>query len=173
MEKPFNTPILFLVFNRFDLTKKVFKEIKKARPKSLFISSDGARTKKEEKKVEEIRQYLLNNIDWNCNLKTLFRNKNLGCQKAVSSAISWFFNNVEQGVILEDDCLPNQDFFKFSEEMLKKYKNNDKIMHISGTNVEKKSNLNEDYFFSKTFNMWGWATWRRSWKYFDIAEETA
>ena len=162
------TPILLLTFNRPNETKKVFEEIKKAKPKQLFISSDGPRNSNEKKIINEIRKHLLNNIDWKCNIKTLFRNKNLGCKYAVSGAIDWFFENVEQGIILEDDCLPDQSFFRFCEETLKRYEDNERIMQISGTNIEKVSNIKESYFFSEPICFWGWATWKRAWKKNDI-----
>ena len=137
--KNLRVPVLFLVFNRFDTTKKVFEEIKRVKPKKLFISSDGPRKdkRKEKEVVEIIRKYLLDEIDWNCEVKTLFRNKNLGCKKAVSFAIDWFFKNVEEGIILEDDTIPNQDFFIFCEKLLEKYKEDERIMHISGNNFLK------------------------------------
>lgn len=163
-----NTPVLFLTFNRFDTTKKVFAEIKKAKPKQLFLASDGPRNEKEKKVVQEIRNYLLKNITWDCKVKKLFREKNLGCKYAVSSAIDWFFENVEQGIILEDDCLPSQSFFRFCQEMLEKYKDDERIMQISGTNVQGKTKIEESYFFSKCFNAWGWATWKRAWKFYDV-----
>jgi hypothetical protein len=163
-----NTPVLFLTFNRIDTTKKVFQEIKKAKPKQLFLASDGPRNENEKKVVQEIRDYLLKNITWKCKVKTLFREKNLGCKYAVSSAINWFFENVEQGIILEDDCLPSQSFFRFCQEMLEKYKDDERIMQISGTNVEVKSKIQESYFFSRCFNAWGWATWKRAWKLYDV-----
>jgi hypothetical protein len=166
----FTTPVLFMVFNRFDTTKQVFEEIKRAKPKQLFIASDGPRENKvgEKEKVEEIRKYILQNITWKCNIKTLFREKNLGCKYACAEAITWFFENVEQGIILEDDCLPSQSFFRFCQEILEKYKSDEKIMHICGTNVETESNISESYFFSNTFNVWGWATWRRAWENYDV-----
>lgn len=165
------TPVLFLVFNRLDTTKKVFGEIKKAKPKKLFVAADGPRTKDEKKKTDAVRQYILDNVDWDCDLKTLFREKNLGCKYAVSGAIDWFFKNVEQGIILEDDCLPSQSFFRFCEELLEKYKYDERIMQISGTNFiqEKTAELNESYFFSKMPYIWGWATWRRAWKFYDVS----
>jgi len=162
------TPILFLVFNRPDTTKKVFEEIRKAKPSKLFIAADGPRNPEEKKKTDAVRQYVKENIDWPCKVKTLFRNKNLGCKYAVSGAIDWFFENVEQGIILEDDCLPSSSFFRFCQELLKKYKNDKRIMQISGTNVGGVSKIEESYFFSKCFNAWGWATWRRAWKKYDV-----
>lgn len=110
---PLNTPVLFLVFNRLDTTKQVFEAIRQAKPPRLYVAADGAREEKkgEEQKVKAVREYILNNIDWNCEVKTLFRDKNLGCKYAVSGSINWFFENEEMGIILEDDCLPSQSFF--------------------------------------------------------------
>lgn len=162
------TPVLFLVFNRLDTTKKVFEEIRKAKPKKLFVAADGPRNEKEKIKTEAVRKYILGNVDWSCKVKTLFREKNLGCKCAVSSAITWYFENVEQGIILEDDCLPSQSFFRFCQEMLEKYKDDERIMQISGTNVEGVSKTEENYFFARAFNAWGWATWRRAWSKYDL-----
>ncbi len=115
---PLNTAVLFLVFNRLDVTKQVFGAIKQAKPPRLYIAADGARETKdgEELKVEEVRDFILSNIDWECEVKTLFRENNFGCKYAVSGAIDWFFENEEMGIILEDDCLPSQSFFWFCEE---------------------------------------------------------
>jgi hypothetical protein len=164
------TPILFLIFNRLEETKIVFEEIKKAQPKQLFIASDGPRENKEHEKkiVEQVRNYIIDNIDWKCKVKTLFRENNLGCKYAVSGAITWFFENVEQGIILEDDCLPSQSFFRFCQEMLEKYKDDKRIVHISGTNVNSITRIKESYFFAYNYNVWGWASWRRAWKNYDL-----
>lgn len=162
------TPILFLVFNRLETTKQVFQEIRKAKPTKLYIAADGPRKKEEKRKTDAVRKYILDNIDWKCKVKKLFRRKNLGCKYAVSGAIDWFFENEEQGMILEDDCLPSQSFFRFCQDLLERYKDDKKVMHISGTNVEGISKIKEDYFFSNTFNVWGWATWKRAWKYYDV-----
>lgn len=162
-----NTPVLFLVFNRLETTKQVFAKIKEAKPRQLFIAADGARIDKigEQEKVEEVRKFITDNIDWDCEVKTLFRKNNLGCGKAVSEGITWFFEHVEQGIILEDDCLPEKSFFFFCQEMLEKYKLNENIMHISGTNfLEKKIKIIDSYYFSKYPHIWGWATWKRAWR---------
>ena len=166
-----DTAVLFIVFNRFETTREVFDSIKKARPPRLYIASDGARSSKgdEDKKVKKIREYVIANIDWKCDVKTLFREKNIGCRLAVSSAISWFFTNEEMGIILEDDCLPSQSFFWFCEEMLKKYKNDKRIFYVTGYNSQNVWNASKhDYFFSHIGSIWGWATWRRSWNEYDI-----
>lgn len=162
--------VLFLTFNRFENTKKVFKSIKYYQPNKLYIASDGAREKvfEESKKVLNIRNYLLSNIDWPCEIKTLFREKNLGCKYAVSGALNWFFKNEEQGIILEDDCLPNKSFFKFCDELLEKYKKNDRIAMISGNHLNTHKIGNADYYFKKIPHIWGWASWRRAWLKYDI-----
>jgi len=155
--------ILFLIFNRPDTTKQVFEAIREYRPKQLFIAADGARNEKELKLCNETRD-IVKNIDWDCKVETLFREENLGCRNAVSSAIDWFFENVENGIILEDDCLPNQSFFRFCEDMLDKYKSNEQIMHITGTNKQLDKTIGDgDYYFSKMVHVWGWATWKRAW----------
>jgi hypothetical protein len=165
-----NTPILFIVFNRLETTKLVFQEIRKAKPVRLYISSDGPRSYKkgETLKVNLIRQFILENIDWQCEVKKLFRDDNLGCQFAVTSAISWFFDQEEQGIILEDDCLPSQSFFWYCETMLNQFRFDNRISSISG-NLREVNSVpgNNDIYKSSFFNMWGWATWRRQWQLYD------
>ena len=124
-----NTAVLFLVFNRLDTTKQVFEAICKARPERFYIASDGPRESNELEKVSEVRSFLMNNIDWNCEIKTLFRESNLGCGVGVSSAIDWFFDNEKEGIILEDDCVPSDDFFKFASTMLQKYRDVDELFY--------------------------------------------
>ena len=111
---PLITPILFMIFNRLDTTQKVFNAIRQAKPKQLFVAADGPREDKEGEKgkCEQARK-IIEQVDWDCEVKTLFRDKNLGCKVAVSSAIDWFFENVEEGIILEDDCLPSTSFLWF------------------------------------------------------------
>jgi hypothetical protein len=122
----FNIPILFMVFNRLDTTYKVFEQLRKIAPQKLYIASDGPRNNRENEKerVEAVREYVLKSIDWDCEVKTLFREENLGCGKAVSGAITWFFENEEMGIILEDDCLPSISFFL----IVKNYWNTTKII---------------------------------------------
>ena len=165
----FNIPILLIVFNRPDTTSEVFKVIRNVKPSKLYIASDGARLHRddEEKKVKLVRQ-LVSNIDWPCELNTLFNEVNKGCKIGVSSAIDWLFSKEEMGIILEDDCLPNNDFFRFCEEMLIRYNDNDHIFSISGNNFQKKNNLNYSYYYSKYIHIWGWATWRRAWQKNDL-----
>lgn len=170
-----STPILFLIFNRLDTTKKVFSKIRQIQPLRLYIAADGHRPKcqGEAEKVQEIRDYITDHIDWNCEVKTLFREQNLGCRIAVSTAIDWFFCHEPEGIILEDDCLPAQSFFTFCQALLEYYRNDTRIMHISGNNFQLGNfTTNYSYFFSKYGGSWGWASWRRAWKYFDLDMQT-
>ena len=166
--KNFNKPVLFLIFNRPDLTEEVFEEIRQAQPKQLFIAADGARNEKERILCEQTRK-IIEKVDWDCKVETLFREENLGCQKAVSSAIDWFFEHVEEGIILEDDCVPSQSFFVFCQELLNYYRDTSQVMHIAGhSHIEPKHIKRESYYFSPIQFCWGWATWKRAWKFFDV-----
>jgi len=166
----FETPILFLIFNREDTTQKVFDAIRLQKPKYLFVAADGPRKHKlgEVEKCQKVRD-IIKQVDWDCELKTLFREENLGCKVAVSSAITWYFENVEQGIILEDDCLPDPSFFPYCEELLDKYKDDTRIGHIGGNNFL--PGIIEEVFsydFCSFPHIWGWATWRRAWTNYDI-----
>jgi len=159
-----STPVLFLVFK-----KRVFQEIRKARPTHLYISADGPRqdVEREVKKVSLVREISLK-IDWDCEVKTLFREQNLGCKNAVSSAITWFFENEEEGIILEDDCLPDPSFFPYCHDLLQKFRDDTRVMMISGNNFQKDNDQTEySYYFSRYTHIWGWATWRRAWKHWN------
>lgn len=171
---PLNIAVLFLVFNRLDTTKQVFAAIREAKPPRLYIAADGARASKEGEAeiVASVREFILQNIDWECEVKTLFREENLGCKYAVSGAIDWFFDNEIMGVILEDDCLPSQSFFWFCEELLERYKDDMRVWHISGDNFQNGVKRGDgDYYFSKYNHVWGWASWSDRWAYYDVEIE--
>lgn len=162
------TAVLFLVFNRPDTTTKVFQMIRQAKPPRLYVAADGARNSKEgeEGEIAKVRE-IATNVDWPCEVKTLFRDKNLGCKKAISEAITWFFENEEQGIILEDDCLPHLDFFHFCENLLDYYAEDEKVICITGDNFQNNQRRGDaSYYFSKYNHLWGWATWRRAWQYY-------
>jgi hypothetical protein len=162
----FNTPVLFLIFNRPDTTQKIFEVIREIQPKHLFIAADGPRKNKPDdiQKCKETRM-IFNQIDWECELKTLFRDENLGCGRAVSSALTWFFNNVEEGIILEDDCLPDLSFFSYCEELLERYRENDEVMLIAGSNCHSEIVPPDvSYYFASVLSIWGWAAWRSTWQ---------
>lgn len=163
----FQQPILFLIFNRPDRTNRVFEAIRLVKPTKLYIAADGPRHEQEQALCEQTRK-IIKQIDWPCELKTLFRENNLGCKVAISSAIDWFFTQEEMGIILEDDCLPVAEFFHFCDEMLVRYKDDVSIMHIGGTNPVDRDAVSNTYYFSKYNRIWGWATWRRAWKHYDV-----
>jgi len=165
---PNTSPVLFLVFNRPALTAEVFKTIRKNRPAKLFIAADGPREgRNDEDLCSEVRS-IATKVDWPCEVQTLFRAANLGCGKAVSEAISWFFDHVEQGIILEDDCLPDDSFFKFCDELLDKYATTDKVMAITGTSfIPNEWKINKQSYCFAQGGIWGWASWRRAWKLYD------
>jgi len=166
----FETPVLFIVFNRLDTARYVFEEIRKIKPKYLFISADGPRAGNIEDvwKCKEVREYVLNNIDWDCKVKTLFHERNLGCGKGPSQAVTWFFDNISEGIILEDDTVPNQSFFFFCRDLLEIYKDDPRIMHIGGNNYFNNSKKYTYYFSRYIHPPHGWATWKRAWSHFDF-----
>ena len=166
----FNIPVLFIIFNRPDTTKKVFERISKVRPKTLFIAADGARPEKcgEDEKCKKCRE-IVNLIDWDCNVFTDFSDQNLGCKKRVSSAITWAFSKVDKLIIIEDDVLPGDGFFEYMEELLLRYANDNRIMMVSGANIGL-SEFEEcaSYGFSRFAYIWGWGTWKRAWRLYDV-----
>jgi len=167
----YQTPILFLIFNRPDLTKQVFEKIRAVKPEYLYVSADGPRVHKSEDVYlcAQTRQIVQEGIDWPCKVKYLFRNENLGCGLAVSGAIDWFFSQVEEGIILEDDTLPDLSFFQFSETLLERYRHSPEVLHISGNNFQfGRIRGNGAYYGSRFAHSWGWATWRRAWNKYDI-----
>ena len=166
----YNTPILFLVFNRPDTTGIVFERIRQVRPKRLYVAADAPRPGRKNESVlcDKVKE-IVTRVDWKCEVKYLFRENNLGCKTAISSAITWFFEQEEQGVILEDDCLPDLTFFPFCEELLNRYKDDLRIGHIGGNCFLPgivKDGLSYD--FCSITHIWGWATWRRVWKNVDV-----
>jgi hypothetical protein len=174
MSSRFKTPILFIVFNRPETTQVVFNEIRKMKPRQLFVSADGARDGKdgESEKCEAVRK-ITEQVDWECEVLRRYSDINLGCKVGASSAVDWFFENVEEGIIIEDDCVPSQSFFAFCEELLEKYRDDERVMHIGSNNFQF-GHVRGDgsYYFSKYNGMWGWATWRRAWEHYDISMQT-
>jgi hypothetical protein len=165
-----NPPILFLIFNRPELTAKVFAWIKLVRPSHLYVAADGPRVGRHEDVAacDEARQ-IATKIDWPCELHIRFRDKNLGARVAVGDAIDWFFEKEEEGIILEDDCVPDLCFYRYCTELLERYRDDTRVMSISGDRSFAPISRNgESYSFSRFPLIWGWATWRRAWKKFDV-----
>jgi hypothetical protein len=161
------TPVLFIIFNRPDIAKKSFLKIRDARPSRLYIACDGPRNTNEQNIVELTRKTIQELIDWECDVHYLFQEKNLGCSMGVYTAISWFFEHEECGIILEDDCKVNASLFPFMEELLERYKDDQRIGMIAGTNTCL-IQTETSYYFSRYKACWGWATWKRSWKNMDL-----
>lgn len=167
-----DTPVIFIIFNRPDLTQKVFSTIKDVKPRKLFVIADGARHHEEIEKCQKTRQ-IIDQVDWDCEVYKNFSEINLTSPIRCSSGISWAFDHVEQAIILEDDCLPCQSFFYFCEELLNYYSNDARVMHISGNNFQYgQSRTPYSYYFSQYNHNWGWATWKRAWTYFDLKMES-
>jgi len=149
----------------------VFDVIRQQRPDVLYIFQDAPRehNSKDVQKCKDVRAIFDNNIDWHCDLHTYYPTSNLGCGHGPANAISWFFEQVEQGIILEDDCLPHADFFPYCEELLEKYKDNLSVSFVAGSGFWKPSIRHQAsyYFGCGAYATWGWATWKRSWKNFD------
>ena len=168
------TPIAFLIFNRPDTTKQVFDLIREAKPPKLLVIADGPR----HDKVGEVEKCMatraiIDLVDWDCEVITNYSDINLGCRLRVSSGIDWVFEQVEEAIILEDDCLPDPSFFRYCDELLERYRSDTRIMFISGDNFQfGRKSTTDSYYFSKCISstppIWGWATWRRAWKYYDV-----
>ena len=169
MPKSPETPILFCTFNRPRLTERVFASIREQRPKTLFFSCDGPRANHPDDvaNVSAVRS-ILANVDWPCEVHTRFPEENLGCKRAISSAIDWAFEHVEELIILEDDCLPGPSFFGFCHDLLERLRDEPRVMMISGNNFQTQPTSSNSYYFSRWPHIWGWATWKRAWDLFDV-----
>ena len=165
----FKTPILFIIYNRVELTHDVFQVIQKIQPEKLYVVADGHRPKIEDDYLKCLRTRSVIMPDWNCDLKTQFRSQHLGKGKGVAAAITWFFEQEPEGIILYDDTLPHPDFFEYCRELLEKYRDDHRVAHIGGANFQKKHrHIGGSYYFSAHPSIWGWAGWRRSWENYDF-----
>ncbi len=164
-----NVSVLLLVFNRPSTTEKVFDAIRRVRPPRLYIAADAPRDAHpgERERSAKVRE-IATAADWPCEVRILFREKHLGCGVAVSGAIDWFFEQENEGIILEDDCLPDPSFFRFSEELLERYREDQAVMMISGgCPLRVRHAMSYSYFFSQRADTWGWASWKRAWEHYD------
>lgn len=164
-----STPVALLIFNRPDTTERVFREIAKAKPPKLLVVADGPRANRagEYEKCQQTRA-IIQKVDWDCEVITNFSEKNMGCKLRVASGIDWIFEQVEEVIILEDDCLPEPSFFQFCEEMLARYRYHERVSMVSGGNLQfgQQRGLGS-YYFSRYTHIWGWASWRRAWQHYD------
>ena len=164
------TPVVFIVFNRPEVARQVFERIRQAQPPKLLVVCDGPRAHvpTDAARVAEVRELIAQGVDWTCEVLTNYAQTNMGCGERVSSGLNWAFSLVEEAIVLEDDCLPDPAFFPFCEEMLERYRQDETVMHINGTNfLARHLHPATSYFFSKYVWVWGWATWRRAWQNYD------
>lgn len=160
--------ILLIAFNRPETTQEVFNRIRIAKPARLYIAADGPRLNRPDdvEKCKQVRA-IKENVDWDCIVKTRYSEKNHGCKKGVVSAINWFFDNEEEGIILEDDIIPDESFFPYCAEMLNLYRNHENIKAVLGFNLNGQGVKSDSHFIYEGFYPWGWATWRRAWIQYD------
>lgn len=168
--RPVETPVALLVFNRPDTTARVLEAIRAARPRTLLVVADGPRADRlgERERCAEVRA-LLDRVDWPCDVRRNYSETNLGCGRRISSGLAWVFEQVERAILLEDDCLPHPDFFRFCETLLERYADDERVMMIGGTNyLRGELEVPSGYVFSRYFAIWGWATWRRAFAKYDF-----
>lgn len=165
-----NTPVAFIVFNRPKTTQQVFDAIRQAQPSQLLVIADGPRPDRPgEAESCAATRSVIEQVDWDCEVLKNYADTNMGCGQRVSSGINWVFEQVEEAIFLEDDCLPHPLFFEFCDQMLETYRYDQRVMMVSGTNIlqEWKSDL-QSYHFSHYTTIWGWASWRRAWQHYDF-----
>lgn len=165
------TPVVLIIFNRTDTTQKVFDAIREAKPPKLFVICDAPRPHREtDKELCDATKAIINQVDWECEVFTNYSEINLGPRKCISSGLNWVFEQVEEAIVFEHDCLPHPSFFRYCEELLEKYRDNEEIMVVSGNNFQYGRKRTEySYYFSRYSHIWGWASWRRAWKKYDVS----
>lgn len=166
----FDTPVVLCIFNRPSVTRKVVTAIRQARPKTLLVIGDGARPNRpgEHELVAKTRA-VLDDVDWPCDVQTNYSSINLGCRSRVASGLAWVFDKYSEAIVLEDDCLPDASFFPWCRDMLARYRDDDRVFSVAGTNFQAgRSRCLNGYYFSKYFHCWGWASWRRVWQTVDL-----
>ncbi|MCC7246212.1 MAG: hypothetical protein IT269_11075 [Saprospiraceae bacterium] len=167
-----HAPVLLLLFNRPEHTRKVMERLRMAAPARVYIHADGPRAGKpgEAQKTEAVRQVVAEQIDWPCDVKTLFRSENMGLRNGVKNALDWFFEQEPYGVVIEDDCMPDLSFFTLCDDLLMRYAHDERIMHIGGSNLAEAytKNMSDSYVFTRFSFVWGWASWRRAWQKMNI-----
>jgi len=165
-----NTPVALFVFNRPDTTRLVFEQIKLARPSVLLIVADGPRLARpdDRERCMSVRS-IVDQVDWPCEVFRNYSEFNLGCRERISTGLDWVFSQFPEAIILEDDCLPNPSFFRFCEQMLERYRDDGRVMHIGGCNFQGGKIWGDgSYYFSRYNHIWGWASWSRAWRHYDV-----
>jgi hypothetical protein len=164
------TPVAFIIFKRPEETQRVFAEIRKVKPPKLLVVADGPRPDKPGEDLQcAAARAIIEQVDWECEVLQNYADRNLGCRLRVSSGLDWVFDTVEEAIIIEDDCLPHPTFFRFAEELLERYRDDSRIMSISGQNVQLgRKRTDYSYYFSRYNHCWSWASWRRAWQHYDL-----
>lgn len=164
------TPVVLIIFNRPHHTEKVFEVIRQAQPSKLLVIADGPRPNRPEDKQKcASARAIIERVDWECQVFKNYSDINLGCDPRIIDGLNWVFDTVEEAIILEDDCIPHPTFFTYCEELIDRYRHDPRVMNISGQNVLfGRKRTDYSYYFSRFTLCWGWATWRRSWQYFDV-----
>jgi hypothetical protein len=169
-----STPVVFAIFNRPDTTEQVFQAIRQVQPQRLLVIADGARVDRPNEAAKcAATRAIIDRVDWECEVLTNYSDTNLGCKQRISSGLDWAFSQVEEAIILEDDCLPSPSFFNFCQTLLEKYRDDQRVIHIGGNNFQcGQSRTEYSYYFSKYSHIWGWASWQRAWKHYDLEMKT-
>jgi hypothetical protein len=162
---------VLLIFNRPDLTRQVFDEIRRAEPPRLFVVADGPRPDKPDEGARcQAARAVVDQVDWPCEVARNYSATNLGLRERISSGLTWVFEQVEEAIILEDDCLPHPSFFRYTADLLERYRHDTRVMSVCGSNYQQGHWRGPgSYYFSKYVDCWGWATWRRAWRHFDLS----
>ena len=163
------TPVVLLIFNRPETTARVFAQVAKAEPRQLLVVADGPRADRSDDPAKcAAARAVVEGVNWDCDLKLNYAQENLGLRRRVAGGLDWVFDQVDEAIILEDDCVPDPTFFRFCQELLAKYRNDERIMVVSGNNFQRGRRYSEySYYFSRYNHCWGWATWRRAWVLYD------
>jgi hypothetical protein len=164
---PFDIPILLIFFNRADTTQQVFDAIRKQQPQKLYLAADGPRNEAEKIEINRIKESVLT-IDWPCQVHTYFKAENMGPRIFIGEAVQFMFQQEEQGIILEHDCMPHPDFFSYCRYMLDAFRYDARVMHITGTCFRDTGKSEKGHYFSHYNHIWGWATWKRAWMHYDL-----
>ncbi len=163
-------PVLLIAFNRVDTLAEVIRALAPVAPSRMYVAADGPRAGRpdEAERCALVRR-MLTDLPWRCEIKTRFLDANAGCARGVSGAISWFFEQESEGIVLEDDCVPDPSFFPYCAEMLERYSMNERVMSVLGTRYSAVRPTQESsYTFSRFFSAWGWASWRRAWNRYEL-----
>lgn len=166
----FSTPVAFLIFNRPGVTRRVLHAIRQVRPTTLLVVCDGPRHDRPGEQIAVMQtRAVIDEVDWPCNVMTEYSDVNLGCKRRVSSGLDWIFSNVDDAIVLEDDCVPDPSFFHFCRDMLEHYRDDERVFSISGSNFQGgRTRTANGFYFSKYFHCWGWATWGSAWRCIDL-----